>query len=438
METRPGPAAEEYWVERSRRLQAVVDASVLVNSTLDLRELADHIVGIATGLIRAERGSLFLVDHDHGTLRSLVAQGVQDKELTLRMGQGVVGSVATSGEAVILNDAYGDNRFAPSVDSHTGFITRSLLTVPVRDGEGELVAVLQLLNHRGRGFSDEDVAFLAELGVPFAIALTTARLHGEIVARERYREELRLAAEIQRQLQPFRRRVVPGLALETLARSSLEVGGDYHDIIPDDDGKRYWLVVADISGKGVAAGLIASNVQAYLWSRRNDRRSLARVVAEGSELLHTLAGGRKFATLALAEWRPATRMLQWVSAGHPPILLLRGGTVRQLEATGVPMGILPGQSYGSGRLRLTPGDLLLLYTDGVFEAGALSEVGEFGELRLTACLEGARDPADAVMRVSDALARHLGDQPPEDDISILAAQCVEDVEELSPADEVSA
>ncbi len=412
-------------MERARRLQAVVDAGLLVNSTLDLRELAEHIVSIATGLIRAERGSLFLVDHGHGRLRSLVAQGVPDEGITVRVGQGVVGSVAASGEAVILNDAYGDSRFAPVVDGHTGFKTHSLLTVPVRDREGQLVAVLQLLNHRGRGFSDEDVAFLAELGVPFAIALTTARLHREIVARERYREELRLAAEIQRQLQPVRRSVVPGLSIEARVRSSLEVGGDYHDIIPDDTGTRFWLVVADISGKGVAAGLIGSNVQAYLWSRRNDRRSLARVVGEGSDLLHTLAGGRKFATLALAEWRPATRMLHWVGAGHPPILLLRDGSIRQLEATGVPMGILPDQSYRSGSLRLKPGDLLLLYTDGVFEAGALSDVGEFGEQRLAECLLSARNPADAVERISDALALHLGDGHPEDDVTILAAQCLE-------------
>lgn len=428
MEIPRSPMTEEYWMERSRRLQAVVDASVLVNSTLDLRELAEHVVDIATGLIRAERGSLFLVDRDSGTLRSLVAQGVPEEGLRLRVGQGVVGAVAASGEALILNDAYGDSRFAPAVDNHTGFHTRSLLTVPVRDRDGELVAVLQLLNHRGRGFSEEDVEFLAELGVPFAIALTTARLHGEIVARERYREELRLAADIQRALQPARRSVVPGLSLETLTRPSLEVGGDYHDVIPCGDGRRWWLVVADISGKGVSAGLIASNVQAYLWSRRNDRRRLERIVGEGNELLHTLARGRKFATVALVEWRPASRSVQWVGAGHPPVLLRRDGEVRQLEATGLPMGLLADQSYGCGRIRLRPGDLLLLYTDGVFEAGALSDVGELGLERLEASFAAAVDARDAVDRVSETLADHLGDRRAEDDVTVLCAECVADYE----------
>jgi sigma-B regulation protein RsbU (phosphoserine phosphatase) len=412
----------EHYEERIRRLQAVVDASVKVNSTLDLRELAEYVIEIATRLIDAKRGSLFLVDSEAGTLRSLVAQGIGEQALSLRIGEGIVGAVAATGEAVILNDPYSDPRFDSSVDVATGFRTSSLLTVPVRDRDGVLVAVLQLLNHRGSGFSDRDVEFLAELGVPCAIALTTARLHREIVARERFQEELRLAAEIQRTLAPRDRGTVPGLELETLSEPCLEVGGDYYDLIPASDGSRWWLVMADISGKGVSAGIIASNVQAYMWSRRNDRGPLHEVVAEGNDLLYRLTQGRKFATLVLAEWRRDANTLTWVNAGHPPILIGHGGELAAFEATGRPIGLLPDQSYESESLELDPGDFFVLYTDGVMEAGLATGQGEFGVEGMRRCLTTGDSPEQVVRSIADGLREHLGDVEPDDDVTILCAR----------------
>jgi serine phosphatase RsbU (regulator of sigma subunit) len=401
----------------------VVEASLMVNSTLDLRVLAENIIGIATRLIGSERGSLFLVDRERGTLTSLVAQGVVGPALELRVGDGIVGSVAASGEAVILNQPYDDPRFDPSVDRVTGYRTRSLLTVPVRDRDGELVAVLQLLNNRGGGFTEADVAFLAELGVPFAIGLTTAGMHREIVERERMREELRLAAEIQRTLQPADGCSLPGLCLKTLVRPCLEVGGDYWDLIPSPDESTWWLVMADISGKGVAAGLIASNVQAYLWSRRGDDKTLDRVVREGNDLLYRLTRGRKFATMVVVEWTASTRRLRWVSAGHPPVLVRHRGRVRCLGATGRPIGLLPDQAYTSGDTELEPGDVVVAYTDGVIEAGIGSRSEEFGLERLVRCVAGEGD-IDAVLgRIEDALHEHLDNGPLDDDLTVLCAQC---------------
>ncbi|MCG6964841.1 MAG: SpoIIE family protein phosphatase [Acidobacteria bacterium] len=411
---------------RVRRLQAVVEASLLVNSTLDLEELARHIVGLATQLIGAERGSLFLVDGDAGRLRAMVAQGLDGGSLEVAIGDGIVGAVAATGEAIILDQPYADSRFDRRVDTATGFRTRSLLTVPVRGRDGELVAVLQLLNHRQGKFTTADVDFLADLGVTFAIALNAARMHRQIVERERLAEEVRLAAEIQRTLRPRSLRDVPGLNLESLVHPCREVGGDYFDVIPARGGKSWWLVMADISGKGVSAGLIASNVQAYLWTRRADRRSLTRIVAEGNDLLYGLTHGRKFATLLLAEWVPTRRAIRWVGAGHPPALLVRNGRVRRLDSTGRPIGMLPNQDYGSGSMQLRRDDLILLYTDGVTEATANGGDDEFGLLRLIDCLGGATGCRDALGRVAGALERHVNGHPFEDDVTLLCGRCTAD------------
>ena len=404
--------------ERVRRLEAVVEAGLMVNSTLDLAELAEHIIGIAARLINAERGSLFLVDRKTGRLRSMVAQGLTTGPLTLELGEGIVGVVAASGQAEILDDPYADSRFDPKFDHLTGFQTRSLLTVPVPDREGSLIAVLQLLNHQGGGFSVADVDFLAELGVPFAIALATADLHREIVAREQLRREVRLAAEIQRALQPEGRADVPGLEIEVLFNPCHEVGGDYWDVIPVG-GDRWWIVVADVSGKGVPAGLVASNIQACLWTRRSGTEPLTTIIADVNETLCRLTRGRKYATLVAAEWSSTNETLTWVNAGHPPLMLMRHGSIHDFGATGRPIGLLADQCYESEKISFAEGDMVLLYTDGLLEAGSSKGSDEFGLEKIRACLRGDGGPRGVIQRLTAALATHIDGGDPEDDVTLV-------------------
>ena len=404
--------------ERIRRLEAVVEAGLMVNSTLDLAEIGEHIVDIATRLINAERGSLFLVDRDTGRLRSMVAQGLTDGPLTLEVGEGVVGAVAASGEAEILDDPYADSRFDPRIDQFTGFQTRSLLTVPVRDREGLMVAVLQLLNHQGGGFSAADVDFLAELGVAFAIALNTADLHREIVAREQLRREVHLAAEIQRALQPVGRADIPGLEIEVLFDPCHEVGGDYWDVIPVADG-RWWIVVADVSGKGLPAGLVASNIQACLWTSRLQSAPLNRVVADVNQILCRLTRSRKYATLIAAEWNAANETLTWVNAGHPPLMVKQGGVVHDFGATGRPVGLLSDQSYESESAILGQGDMVLLYTDGILEAGVFDHADEFGLERIRSCLAAEGRPHGVIERLKAALSAYTDGHGRNDDVTLV-------------------
>lgn len=416
------PASARGLRRKVRQLRAVITASAMVNSMLDLESIAEHVLSIATSLLQAERGSLFLLDRETETLTPLVAHGVENERLRLKVGEGIVGTVARTGRAVILDDPYADPRFNPRFDHETGFRTRSLLTVPVRDRRGELVAVLQLLNHKGHPFNREDARFLAELGVPFAIALLTAQMHRKVVERERLREELRLAAEIQRTMQPVDFGHVPGLDVRGLFKPCLEVGGDYFDLIPTHRGS-WWLVMADVSGKGVSGALVASNLQAYLWSRRNEWRSLDAVMAEGNDLLLTLARGKKYATLALAEWQPETRTLLWANAGHPPILLKKGGAVLTLGATGVPLGLLRERTYRVESTTLEDGDMFLMFTDGVTEAGGEAGKQEFGLDRVSACVSAAKDAGELVEAVDREVALYLGAAPARDDITLLCARC---------------
>ncbi len=420
----PGVSDEVVALRRRvRRLKAVAEAGALTNRTLDVKAVAERIVSLATRLIGAERGSLFILDPEQGILTSLVATGADPRAFTLNVGEGIVGTVAATGRALILRDPYRDRRFDRTFDEATGFRTRSLLTVPVKDREGTLVAVLQLLNHRNHGFSSEDLTFLKELGDPFTVALSNARLHAAQVEQARMREELRLAAQIQQALRPSDLSVVPGLDIAVLSRPCREVGGDYFDLIPRADGS-WWVVMADISGKGVAAGLIASNVQAFLWSRRDQPEPLEHLFSDGNELLCRLTQGLKYATLALAQWHPEGRELNWINAGHPPMLLGRSQGVEQLRATGPPLGLIPGLPYAAGHARLEPGDHLLFYTDGVSEAGGEAGGNDFGLDRVVDCLGGAASPQQVVQTVADRVTEFLHGGSPRDDLTLLCARCL--------------
>jgi len=145
----PAPAAQIEQQRRTiERLQTLVEASKALNSTLDLGELFEITLNMTTHQAGAERASLFLVDAQRKELWTLVAQGLEQREIRLPFGKGLAGWVAESGETIALDDAYSDPRFDRSVDKASGFRTRTMLVMPVKDRAGRIVAVLQLLNKR--------------------------------------------------------------------------------------------------------------------------------------------------------------------------------------------------------------------------------------------------------------------------------------------------
>ena len=178
-------------------------------------------------------------------------------------------------------------------------------------------------------------------------------------------------------------------------------------------------MVADVSGKGVPAGLVASNIQACLWTRRQGADPLTSVIEDLNQILCRLTRGRKYATLLAAEWNSAEETLTWVSAGHPPLLMHHDGEVREYFATGRPVGLIPDQSYLSEEVRLCAGDTVLLYTDGILEAGGLDGSDEFGLDRIRACMNGEGEPREVIDRLSAALATHVDGSEPEDDVTLV-------------------
>jgi signal transduction histidine kinase len=178
------------------KLGLLIEASKIVNSALSIDTLLGLIMDVATRSISADRGTLYLIDTARDELWSKVAQGVDMVEIRLPVGKGLAGYVARTGEIVNITNAYQDPRFNPEIDKKSGYTTQTVLCMPMRNREGVIVGVFQLLNKRTGHFGPEDEAFIDALSVHAAIALENARLAQEMVESERLSAVGRMASTI--------------------------------------------------------------------------------------------------------------------------------------------------------------------------------------------------------------------------------------------------
>jgi sigma-B regulation protein RsbU (phosphoserine phosphatase) len=300
-----------------------------------------------------------------------------------------------------LADADGPVQIAPgSALAAAGLV----VAVPLRAGDvSRGVALLgprvqTRLDEAGAGESEPFLASLAALVVG---ALETADRVAERVERERVSEELRLARVIQRGLLPATVAGPPGLDVEAFWRPSRAVAGDTYEVAALADG-RLLVAVADVVGKGLGAALLMATLQAGVRLLRTELESahadLAAATARLNRLMAASTEPHQFVTFAWAVVEPAQRRVRFVTAGHPPPLLLRAsGEHLGLDVGGPLLGVLPDAVYATGEVALYPGDVLVLYTDGLTEVqDAAGE--EWGPEGLAGALGGAdRSSAAAVV-----------------------------------------
>ena len=381
------------------QLSLLFEATRLLNSTLDLSELLDLILKIARTETKADRGTVFLVDHKTGELWSIVASGLDHQEIRVPQGKGVAGRVANTGEVINVEDAYKLEFFDRTFDQKFGYQTRSLLCLPIRHHTGEIVGVIQLLNKvPGGRFSEDDADFLTKLSGHMAMALENARLHKEVVEKQRLEKELALARGIQRSLLPESPPIVPGYEIAVMNEPCFEVGGDYYDFL-NLGPQTLLLVVADVEGKGVSSALVMSNLQATLRALVMHLHSLEVLALSLNEMIYNDTKSEKFLSIFLGLVDTRRNGLHYINAGHVPPILINGdnGSYKLLEEGGTVVGLFPNSEYNRGAVKLAPGDMLVCCTDGILEAANVEEE-EYGTERLAAAvLRHKNKPAQGIV-----------------------------------------
>ena len=246
----------------------------------------------------------------------------------------------------------------------------------------------------------------------------------KLEAERRAAQELEIAKQVQARLFPQRLPPMETLEYAGACIQARQVGGDYHDIL-DLGRARFGLVIADISGKGIAAALLMANLQANLRGQcANAVDDLQRLLCSVNQLFYDNTSESSYATLLFAEYDDRTRRLRYVNCGHLPALLLRStGAVEKLAPTATVVGIFKEWECSIGESQLASGDTLLLYTDGITESFNDAQE-EFGEQRLIAALHRNRErtPQDLIASIVEEVQCYNPHEQ-HDDITVIVAKC---------------
>jgi len=281
------------------------------------------------------------------------------------------------------------------------------------------------------GVADTTITRMFACGAILLFALLAL----ELADRVTMKRDLEIAREIQRWLVPERAPSLPGADVAFATRPANTVAGDYYDVLrrPDRNGNgndRWLIVVADVAGKSMPAALLMATFQASLHTLLTATETLPELVAGLNRYACAHSqGGRRFTTALLAEYQPAFRQLTYINAGHNPAIVKRSnGAIEHLASSGLPFGIpIPddaGFTYEEKPLNLSPGDTVVIFTDGLVEAVNAAGL-EYGEERLIAALSFPIKETAALMleRLFADVARFVGETHQQDDITCLVFHC---------------
>jgi sigma-B regulation protein RsbU (phosphoserine phosphatase) len=398
-----------------------------------LKDLLNLVVDTAIELTGAERGFIMLKEED-GRLSFRCARNAQKQSLdgaSFQTSQRVPHEVFQTGERIVIKDL--DLEVSP--ESHTStrrLGVRSISCVPLRClslheagtlsgvGNFEVIGVLYVDSANiGGGLSTTQIDALDTLASEAAMAIYNARLYKESQLKQKLEEELAIAREIQQSLLPPPDKILPFVSARSLNLPCREVGGDYFDYF-DMSGDRLGFAVGDVAGKGMPAALLAAMLQGIFCAQTLLNLPLPGMISNINCSLARRSTGSRFVTFFFGIL-DAEGNCTYINAGHnPPLWVRPDGTLHELTEGGMVLGLFPGASYESNTIRLTAGDHLVLFTDGVLEA--LNLAGEeFGEPRLRdllgkLALKTAPEILDILHR---ELASFSAQAPQHDDITIM-------------------
>jgi phosphoserine phosphatase RsbU/P len=379
-------------------------AAQRINSVLDLDQLIDRVADEIAESLGCVETSIFLHDEPHAELVLAGVHGctVHGKGHRLKLGtEGLVGHVAGTRQM----------RYAPNVALDPYYIaceerTKSEVAFPLIVDQ-RLVGVLSASHPELNAFPSDQLQILQVLSGHIAVAVRNAtRFQCERQQREQLDREALEARHIQQALLPKSSPYIPGFAVSGFSIPAGAVGGDWFDFIPLGDG-RWVIVLADVSGKGMAAALLMSATRGMLRSLAEACCSPAEVLARLNRLLvEDLPTGR-FVTLVYAVFDPAQSSVTFASAGHLQPVLVSGGEASFLETEhGLPLGLGPGV-YSEISAKLAPGDRFVLYSDGITEATNPRDE-EYGQARLKAHLKESKGSPDSLLESVRAFANGAG------------------------------
>jgi len=366
--------AERGTARSKDSLQAEVKALLAITQSLRMSLSLDQVLPqILESLFAifptAERGFIVLRDTEGRITPRWVKLREGDPGEKIRISRTIVNRVMESQQAILSADAADDSRFRNSRSVEFAAI-HSMMCAPLIDSDGNSYGVLQVDTICDRDcFRKDDLDVLISTATQASIAISNARLHEEALLRRAVQRDLELANRIQRQFLPAQPPQIAEYEFFDYYQAASQVGGDFYDYILLPDG-RIAVIVADVSGHGLAAAMVTARLKAELpYCLLTAPGPAEAVLLLNTRLMQGLE--EHFVTLVLAELSPRTGEVMIVNAGHlPPLLRRSDARVSEIgkEYSGFPLGIVGGTSYEQHSIQVPPGGLLLIYSDGISEA----------------------------------------------------------------------
>jgi len=415
-------------------LGLLLEVARSLHSSLSLEDVLTSVVDAAIRVTHTERGVLMLVE-ENGELKPSVARDSRQRSIApeqLEISHSVLRQVMKSHREMIIADTADD----AAVNQQASVVRLSLHTIvaipleklPVMGSlettmggqPPKMIGVLYLdSNSPTTAFTELDREVLRTLALECATVVENARLFAISRKRERLDHEMTIAQEIQRMLLPKTFPESPEISIFGTNIACEMVGGDYFDII-ELSGGRYGIVVADISGKGIPAALLASMLQGVFSATAGMDIPQHMVASRVNKYLQERSSDDRYATLFYGVLDP-DGCLEYINAGHVPgMVLTAGGQVYTLASDNFPLGMFDFADYHSAQAKLQPGDFMVIYSDGISEARNMREdlFGETGLRDLLMNFKGATLD-DLTKAILAGVREFTGGAPQSDDMTLL-------------------
>ncbi len=403
-----------------RELSTVYEVSQRLTGRFNLDEVLDLIVSSIANALDVKACSLRLLDAGGEELIPKASHNLSERYMSkgpVRVAESPNDQAAMRGEVVYVADMATDPRVRyPKEAKEEGLVSSLVVGLVTQDHP---IGTVHVYTGRPHEFSDDEVRLFRMLANQAAIAIESARLHEEELAKERLDSELALAGVIQRQLLPREMPDVEGFEILAKSVPSREVGGDFYDFVSLPEN-HLGVAIGDVSGKSVAGAILMAATRMALRAQIAATYAAKDIVSAVNQILCRDTRPLEFVTLFYGAIDAPNRRMTYCNAGHMPGLLLRGDKTEFLETGGTVVGSIEWAEYEEETVDLQAGDVLFLYTDGVVEA--MNEKDElFGQNRLIDTLRGALDqPAAALLAaVERAVRRFVGQGPQADDMAMV-------------------
>jgi sigma-B regulation protein RsbU (phosphoserine phosphatase) len=378
------------------KLRMLLDITKKISRSLDLQEVLNLVMDTLDSLIPYDAAGIFVVKcrdknavaegEEPCEFQAEAVRGYDIDELTnlhLKLGEGLIGQVALTSEPITSHDVRNNPNYI-NARSHT----RSEMVAPIISNT-EVIGVFDLESDELNAYSEDDLQVLMLLASQVAIIIEKVMLHEQLIEKKRLEGQLEVARQVQLELLPAKDPQLAGYDISAYNFPTEEVSGDYYDWVKIYDDQ-IGLVIADVSGKGVPAALLMAFLRASLRAATHIGYSPHISMAKVNYLLWESIERNQFVTAFYGILDVTNKTLTYTNAGHnPPILLDKDGNHRFIERGSVPLGMFRDTRYHEYYLTTEPGEVLVLYTDGVTEAQN-PQGEEFGRERLAEAVKAHR------------------------------------------------